>query len=133
MVGIQHDHFRCVLFHEGYANGIFDFLEDSSVPIPFIGEKIVSRLMSTHESDTGLRNESMDNLKVLAFAVILQELGQRSEAEHPSHIDLIVAIYISFYDAIGAFSKCQCHFGARYLNLACVRSKAIGCLLWKKL
>lgn len=132
MVGI-HDHFRCVLFR--CSNGVFDliFLADSSIPIPFIGEKIVSRLMSAHESDTGLRNESMDNLKVLAFAVILQELGQRSEAERPSHIDFIVAVYISFYNAIGAFSKCRCHFGARYLNLACARSKAVRCLLWKKL
>lgn len=89
--------------------------------------------MSTRKSDAGLRNESMDDLKVLAFAVILQELGQRSKAERPLHMDLIVAVYISFYDAIGAFSKCRCHFGARYLNLACVRSKAVRCLLWKKL
>ena len=66
---------------------------------------MISRLMSTRESDTSLRNESMDNLKVLAFAVILQELGQRPEAERPSHMDLIVAVYISFYDAIGASSK----------------------------
>lgn len=80
-------------------------MADSSIPIPFIGEKIVSRLMSTCGSDTGLRNENMDNLKVLAFAVILQEFGQRPEAERPSHMDLIVAVYISFYDAIGAFSK----------------------------
>ena len=107
------------------------FLADSSVL--FIGEKFVSRLMSTRESDTDLRNQSMDNLKVFAFAIILQELDQRSEAEHPSHIDLIVAVYISFYDAIGAFSKCRCHFGARYLNFTCVRSKAVRCLLWKKL
>ena len=89
--------------------------------------------MSTRESDTDLRNESMDNLKVLAFAVILQELDQRPEADHPSHMDLIVAVYISFYDAIGAFSKRQCHFGVTYLNLACVRSKAVRCILWKKL
>ena len=81
------------------------FWADSSIPIPFIGEKMVSRLISTRESDTGLRNESMDNLKVFAFAVILEELGQRSETERPSHMDLIVAVYISFYDAIGAFSK----------------------------
>jgi hypothetical protein len=99
----------------------------------FIGEKMVSRLMSTCEFVTGLRNESMDNLKVLAFAVILQELGQRSEAERPLHLDLIVAVYISFYDAIGAFSKCRRYFGARYLNLARVRSKAVRYLLWKKL
>ena len=66
---------------------------------------MASRLMSICESDTGLRNESMDNLKVLAFAVILQELGQRPEADRPSHMDFIVAVYISFYDAIGAFSK----------------------------
>ena len=107
--------------------GIFDFffLADSSVP--FIGEKIVSRLMSARESDTGLRNESMDKLKVLAFANILQELDQRSEAEHPSHIDLIVAVYISFYDAIGTFSKCRCHLGARCLKFARVRSKAVRC------
>lgn len=72
------------------------------MPIPFIGEKMASRLMST---DTDLRNESMDNLKVLVFAVILQELGHRSEAEHPSHIDLIIAVYISFYGAIGSSSK----------------------------
>ena len=105
MVGFQ-DHFRCVLFHEVYPTEIFDFFwADSSIPIPFIGEKMVSRLISTRESDTGLRNESMDNLKVFAFAVILEELGQRSETERPSHMDLIVAVYISFYDAIGAFSK----------------------------
>ena len=106
MVGI-HDHFRCVLFHEVYPIGIFDFffLADSSISIPFIGEKMVSRLMSTRESDTVLGNESMDNLKVLAFAVILQELDQRPEAERPTHMDLIIAVYISFYDAIGAFSK----------------------------
>ena len=61
--------------------------------------------MSTRESDTGLRNRSMDNLKVLAFAVILQELNQRPEAGRPSHMDHIVAVYISFYDAIDAFSK----------------------------
>ena len=81
------------------------FLADSSIPFPFIGEKVVSRLMSTYGSDTSLRNENIDNLKVLTFAVILQELGQRSEAERPSHIDLIVAVYISFYGTIGAFSK----------------------------
>lgn len=107
MAGI-HDHFRCVLFHEVYHIGIFEyffFLADSSIPIPFIGEKMVSRLISTRESDTRLRNESIDNLKVLAFAVILQELGQRPETERPSHMDLIVAVYISFYNAIGAFSK----------------------------
>ena len=84
---------------------IFFFLADSSISIPFIGEKMVSRLMSTRESDTVLGNESMDNLKVLAFAVILQELNQRPEAERPTHMDLIIAVYISFYDAIGAFSK----------------------------
>lgn len=61
--------------------------------------------MSTRESETGLRNESMDNLKVLAFVVILQELSQRPEAERPSHVDLIVAVYISFYDAIGTSCK----------------------------
>ena len=94
---------------------------------------MVSRLMSTRESDTGLRNESTDNLKVLAFAVILQELGQRPEAERPSHMDFIVAVYISFYDAIGAISMWRCHFGVRYLNFSCVRSKAVRCLLWKKL
>jgi hypothetical protein len=105
MVGI-HDHFRCVLFHKFTLLAFeYFFLADSSISIPFIGEKIISRLMPTRESDTGLRNESMDNLKVLAFAVILQELGQRAEAERPSHMDLIVAVYILFYDTIGAFSK----------------------------
>ena len=80
-------------------------MADSSIPVPFIGEKMVSRLMSSRESDTGLRSESLDNLKVLAFAVILQELDRRSEAERPSHMDLIVVAFISFYNAVGAFSK----------------------------
>jgi len=106
MVGI-HDHFRCVFFHEVCPAGVFEKENraDSSIPTPLIGEKMVSRLMSTRESKTGLRKESMDNLKVLAFAVILQELGQRPEAERHSHVDLIVAVYISFYEAIGASSK----------------------------
>lgn len=61
--------------------------------------------MSIRESSTGLRNESMDNLRVLAFAVILQELGHRPQAERSSHMDLIVTVYISFHDAIGASGK----------------------------
>jgi hypothetical protein len=81
------------------------FIADPSIPIHFIGEKMVSRLMSTCESDAGLRNEDMDNLKVLAFAVILQELGHQPEVKCPSHMDLIVAVYISFYDAIDSSSK----------------------------
>lgn len=54
---------------------------------------------------TRLENESMDNLKVLTFAVILQELRHRPEAERPSHMDLIVAVYILLYDVIGVSSK----------------------------
>jgi hypothetical protein len=95
-----------VMFHEAHPADISEYvLADSSIPIPFIGEKMVSRLMSTRESDTGLRNETLDNLQILVFAIILRELGHRPEAERPSHIDLIVAVYISFYGAIGASSK----------------------------
>ena len=43
------------------------FLADPWIPIHFIGEKMVSQLMSTCESDTGLRNEDMDSFKVLAL------------------------------------------------------------------
>ena len=66
---------------------------------------MILQLMSPCESDTGLQKETMDNLKVLAFAVILQELGHRPEQERPSHMDFILAVYISFYNAIGASSK----------------------------
>jgi hypothetical protein len=43
------------------------FLADPWIPIHFIGKKMVSQLMSTCESDTGLRNEDMDSFKVLAL------------------------------------------------------------------
>lgn len=59
----------------------------------------------THDSDTGSQNENMDNLKMLAFAVILQEFGHRPEAECPSHIDFIVAVYISFYNVVDSYCK----------------------------
>jgi len=94
--------------HKAHHVGLhedFFFIADFAIPIPFIGQKMVSRLMPTPESDTGLRNEGMDNLKVLVFAIILQELGYRPEAERPLHTDLIVAVYISLYDSVGSSSK----------------------------
>lgn len=102
-----HDDFRCVVIHQVHRTSLSEdfFLADPSIPIHAIGKKMVSRLMSTCESDAGLRNEDMDNLKVLAFGVILQELGHQPEVKCSSHMDLIVAVYISFYDAIDSSSE----------------------------
>lgn len=105
LIGVMSGWYRLLCLGGWLESMTISGMTDPSIPIPFIGEKMVSRLMSIRKSDTGLRNEGMDNLKVLAFAVILQELGHKPEVERLSHIDLTVGVYISLYDAVGSSSK----------------------------
>jgi hypothetical protein len=68
---------------------------------PFIGQKLTARLIQakTQAPNGPVGNgKDSDDLCVVAFAILLQELEALSVSEHYLQLDLVVAVYIAFAD-----------------------------------
>lgn len=74
---------------------------------PFIGQKLTARLIQTKtQAPNGPvgNGKASDNLCVVAFAILLQELEAIPVSEHYLQLDLVVAVYIAFADNLNVTS-----------------------------
>lgn len=72
--------------------------------IAFVGEKLSSTVLISIKVRKPFE---FDGLCVTTFAILLQEIGSRPSAEHPEHLEFIVAVYLEFFDAVNKASMCS--------------------------
>lgn len=80
---------------------------------PLLGQKLMSKLMSSRAAGSILPCGELDGAGVVTFAAILKELELRPASEHGIQLDLVAAVYISLSGTLSptsAYLPVSCSF-----------------------
>lgn len=72
--------------------------------IPLLGQNLMSRVLSSRTAENLSPCSELNEVGVVTFAVLLQELEIRPASEHALQLDLIVAVYIALSDTLSPTS-----------------------------